>query len=92
MMFRNLDDIVPELVRLRTKSGKTQKQIAEAMGIKQPQVSAIESGKKDLELSTLQRYYRAVTGETLRISVTRVIHVEIDSRKPNTRTDFAISA
>ena len=51
-MFLNL-----ETLRLRARL--TQTEVAEKMGVSQRRVSAIENGE-DLQLSTLQRYLRAL--------------------------------
>lgn len=76
------------LVMERERANLTQRDIADRMGITQPQVSAIELNKNDILLSTLQRYHRAVTGESLRMSIPIPVSLG-DSSK---RVDFAISA
>jgi transcriptional regulator with XRE-family HTH domain len=48
------------LIARRRDLGLSQKAVAKAMGTTQSAVSDIESGGKDLYLSTLQRYARAV--------------------------------
>lgn len=50
------------LRELRTLAGKTQEQVAEAMGVAQAEVSRLE-GRTDSKLSTLERYVRALGGE-----------------------------
>lgn len=50
------------LAEIRRKAGKTQVQIAEAMGVTQANVSRIEHGE-DTQISTLRRYARALGGE-----------------------------
>lgn len=54
------DAWIRELVALRLKRGLDQQQVAEIMGIDQSGVSRIESGTRDLHLSTLRRYAFAV--------------------------------
>ncbi len=55
------------LIRARARAGMTQQQVAEAMGVTQPAVAKIESGKA-LTLRTLKRYAAAV-GSRLRIEL-----------------------
>jgi DNA-binding XRE family transcriptional regulator len=50
------------LTDMRKKAGLTQSEVAEAMGVSQQRVSAIESGAV-AELSTLADYIRALGGE-----------------------------
>ncbi len=50
------------LAEMRKKAGMTQAEVAEAMGVSQQRVSAIESGAV-AELSTLGDYIRALGGE-----------------------------
>jgi DNA-binding XRE family transcriptional regulator len=50
------------LVEMRKKAGFTQAEVAEAMGVSQQRVSAIESGAV-AELATLGDYIRALGGE-----------------------------
>lgn len=52
------------LAQVRSEQDRTQEEVAQAMGVKQPRVSAIERG--DLEtvtLSTLRSYVRALGGK-----------------------------
>lgn len=51
-MFLNLEG-------LRLRARLTQTEVAERMGVSQRRVSAIENGD-DIQLSTLQRYLRAL--------------------------------
>jgi transcriptional regulator with XRE-family HTH domain len=69
--------LVDRLVELRRASGKSQKDVADAMGISQSAVARIESGERDPRLSTLRRYAHAVGAMT--------IHTveEYEHRKPN---------
>ena len=55
------------LIRARARAGMTQQQVADAMGVTQPAVAKIESGK-GLTLRTLKRYAAAV-GSSLRIEL-----------------------
>jgi DNA-binding XRE family transcriptional regulator len=50
------------LTEMRKKAGMTQAEVAEAMGVSQQRVSAIESGSVS-ELATLADYIRALGGE-----------------------------
>jgi DNA-binding XRE family transcriptional regulator len=50
------------LTEMRKKTGMTQAEVAEAMGVSQQRVSAIESGSV-AELATLADYIRALGGE-----------------------------
>jgi DNA-binding XRE family transcriptional regulator len=50
------------LAEMRKKAGLTQAEVAEAMGVSQQRVSAIESGAV-AELATLGDYIRALGGE-----------------------------
>jgi DNA-binding XRE family transcriptional regulator len=50
------------LTEMRKKAGMTQAEVAEAMGVSQQRVSAIESGSV-AELATLAEYIRALGGE-----------------------------
>jgi DNA-binding XRE family transcriptional regulator len=50
------------LTEMRKKAGMTQAEVAEAMGVSQQRVSAIENGSV-AELATLADYIRALGGE-----------------------------
>jgi len=50
------------LTEMRKKAGMTQAEVAEAMGVTQQRVSAIESGST-AELATLADYIHALGGE-----------------------------
>ena len=47
-------NIAKEIIKLRTKFGLTQRQLAEKVGIKQPQLARIETGKQLPRLDTLK--------------------------------------
>lgn len=51
---------IRQLVRLRDERGLTQTDVGKLMGIGQSTVARIESGEKDVRLSTLLRYALAV--------------------------------
>lgn len=51
--------IADALIKARSKIGLTQQDIAERLGITQPSVARIESGK-NISLKTLQRYANAI--------------------------------
>ncbi|MGH3488534.1 MAG: helix-turn-helix domain-containing protein [Actinopolymorphaceae bacterium] len=56
-------ELLASCVRLRKEHGHTQADVARAMGTTQSAVSDLEAGATDPQLSTLQRYTRAVGGE-----------------------------
>ena len=51
-----------ELAKLRRKVALKQTELAALMGVSQANISKVESGK-DIQLSTLQNYVRALGGE-----------------------------
>ncbi|GIZ26126.1 transcriptional regulator [Morganella morganii] len=51
------------LAELREKVKKTQVEMAQALGIKQPTVAGMEKPGRDVKLSTLKRYVDAVGGK-----------------------------
>lgn len=57
-----------KLAELREYVQKTQVEMAEALGIKQPTVASIEKPGRDLKLSSLKRYVEAMGGK-LKIDV-----------------------
>lgn len=57
-----------QLQRLREELELSQKQLAEAMGISQPTLSAIENRGSEIKISTLKRYVETMGGK-LRIDV-----------------------
>ena len=56
------------LAELRELVNKTQGDIAQSLGVKQPTVAGIERPGRDLRLSTLKRYVEA-TGGKLRLDI-----------------------
>ena len=50
------------LSEVRQLTGKSQQQVAEALGIKQPSLSKLEK-QSDMQISTLQKIVRALGGE-----------------------------
>ncbi|VTM10204.1 Antitoxin HigA [Raoultella terrigena] len=56
------------LAELREKVQKTQVEMAQALGIRQPTVASMEKQGRDLKLSTLKRYVEAAGGK-LRLDV-----------------------
>lgn len=50
------------LSEVRTLSGRTQRQLADALGIRQPSLSKLEH-QSDMQVSTLQRIVAALGGE-----------------------------
>lgn len=53
--------LIGKLVRLRKSNRLTQADVAAVMGVGQPVVAEIESGRNDVRISTLERYASAVT-------------------------------
>jgi DNA-binding XRE family transcriptional regulator len=56
------------LAELREKVQKTQVEMAQALGIRQPTVAGMEKPGRDLKLSTLKRYVEAAGGK-LRLDI-----------------------
>ncbi|OAT78673.1 transcriptional regulator [Mangrovibacter phragmitis] len=56
------------LAELREKVQKTQVEMAQALGIRQPAVAGMEKPGRDLKLSTLKRYVEAAGGR-LRLDI-----------------------
>ncbi len=56
------------LAELRERARKTQNELADALGVKQPTVAVMEKAGRDIKLSSLKRYVEA-TGGKLRIDV-----------------------
>jgi transcriptional regulator with XRE-family HTH domain len=50
------------LSEIRKLAGRSQRELADALGIKQPSLSKLE-GQGDMQISTLQRIVRALGGE-----------------------------
>lgn len=66
-------ELIQSLVELRKRAGVTQKELADAMGVKQPAVSGFETEDSDPRLSTLQRYARAL-GHAIVVDVRPAAH------------------
>ncbi|HHQ4304371.1 helix-turn-helix domain-containing protein [Serratia fonticola] len=56
------------LAELRERVQKTQAEMAQALGIKQPTVAGMEKPGRDLKLSSLKRYIEAAGGK-LRLDI-----------------------
>ncbi|MDH2912670.1 helix-turn-helix domain-containing protein [Kosakonia sp. HypNH10] len=56
------------LAELRERVQKTQNEMAQELGLKQPTVAVMEKQGRDIKLSTLKRYVEA-TGSKLRIDI-----------------------
>ena len=63
-----------QLYRIREELEISQKQLAEALGIKQPSLSAIENRGNDLKISPMKHYVEAMGGK-------RRIDVELPTGK-----------
>jgi len=68
------EKLLESLVKLRLRKKLSQERVARTMGIDPSGVSKIESGDRDLHLSTLRRYAFAV-GAVVRHEVEDVDHV-----------------
>ncbi|WP_414148485.1 helix-turn-helix domain-containing protein [Erwinia sp. BNK-24-b] len=51
------------LAELRERVQKTQTEMAQALGVKQPTVAGMEKPGRDIKLSTLKRYIEAAGGK-----------------------------
>ncbi|MEH6576273.1 MAG: helix-turn-helix domain-containing protein [Amphritea sp.] len=56
------------LAELREKTDLTQKEVALAMGVKQPTIAGMEKVGQDIKLSSLKKYIEA-TGGKLRLDI-----------------------
>lgn len=56
------------LAELRQKTELTQKEMAFAMGVKQPTIAGMEKAGQDIKLSSLKKYIEA-TGGKLRLDI-----------------------
>ncbi len=70
------------LAELRRLSGMTQVQLARALGIKQPTVSALES-QDDMQISTLRRIVEALGGDLEIIATLPTGRVALSQFKPS---------
>jgi transcriptional regulator with XRE-family HTH domain len=61
---RRTQELLAELLlsEVRQLAGKSQRQVAEALGIKQPSLSKLEK-QSDMQISTLQKIVKALGGE-----------------------------
>jgi transcriptional regulator with XRE-family HTH domain len=61
---RRTQELLQELLlsEIREMAGKSQQQVAKAIGIKQPSLSKLES-QSDMQISTLQRIINALGGK-----------------------------
>ena len=65
------------LAELREKVQKTQVEMAQALGIRQPTVAVMEKSGRDLKLSSLKRYVEAAGGKlTLDVELPDGSHYE----------------
>lgn len=60
-------DLASELIRARMEAGMTQEEVAAKMGISQPAVAKMESGR-NVSFKSLRRYATAV-GKSLRFTI-----------------------
>jgi transcriptional regulator with XRE-family HTH domain len=61
---RRTKELLGELLlsEVRQATGKSQREVAKALGIKQPSLSKLE-GQTDMQISTLQKIVKALGGE-----------------------------
>ena len=57
-MFARME-LVEALYKARHEAGLTQQEVADRIGTKQTYIAALERGRKNITLSTLQKYARA---------------------------------
>src|SRR5206468_2758429 len=83
---RRTQELLGELLlsELRQLAGKSQRQVADALGIKQPSLSKLEK-QTDMQVSTLRRIVQALGGELE--MVVKLPHgtVRIDQFDPSPR-------
>ena len=60
-----LADFIDEMLSLRAKKGWTQKDLADRLGMKVPNISRIEAGKQNITFSTMQKISEALNGKLL---------------------------
>lgn len=76
MVMINKQAIGAELRRLRARSGKTQRDIAPDVGVSYQYLSAVELGKENPTLDTLERFATAVGGSVeIRIIPPDAVHL-----------------
>ena len=61
-------ELKSELIKARIKSGLTQSQLAQRMGIKQPNLARLESASGDFKFQTIVKYARALWLKQLNIT------------------------
>ena len=76
---RRARDLLGQLLisEMRQLTGKSQRQVARALGIKQPSLSKLEN-QSDMQISTLQRIVAALGGELEVVAKFPKGRVEID--------------
>ena len=75
--------IEQDLAELRERRAMSQAQVAKALGITQPAVARLESGRaKNIELRTLVRY-AAVLGARVRVVIEEDTHTRRNGRSPH---------
>lgn len=63
-------DLIAAMLDARATAGLTQSEVAERMGVKQPVVARIESGRSNVSFGTLTRYAHA-TGCKVKVEFVR---------------------
>lgn len=83
---RRTQELLAELLlsEVRQLTGKSQHQVAEALGIKQPSLSKLEK-QSDMQISTLQKIVKALGGELEVLAKFPKGTVKIDQFAPSRR-------
>jgi len=83
---RRTQELLGELLlsEVRQLTGKSQQQVAEALGIKQPSLSKLEK-QADMQISTLQKIVKALGGELQVLAKFPKGTVKIDQFDPSHR-------
>ena len=67
--FRAEYELKSELIKARIKSGLTQSQLAERMGMKQSNLARLESASGDFKFQTIIKYAKALGLKQLNIAL-----------------------
>jgi plasmid maintenance system antidote protein VapI len=83
---RRAQELLGELLlsEIRQLSGKSQREVADALGIKQPSLSKLEK-QSDIQVSTLRKIVRALGGELEVLAKFPKGTVKINQFNPKTR-------
>src|ERR1700694_1285325 len=83
---RRTQELLGELLlsEVRELTGKSQRQVADALGMKQPSLSNLEK-QKDMQISTLRKIVKALGGELEVLARFPKVTVRIDQFDPSHR-------